>query len=124
MIAGISLLLQGWRGHWRVACIEGAASSAHSAENGGERTNRSPLLNVALVAAALILDVVLMPPLGFVAASAVMFTLVATAFGSRRFVRDAALGLAFAAAIYLVFVPGLGLHLPIGSVWEDILWTR
>lgn len=65
-----------------------------------------------------------MPPLGFVAASAGMFTLVAAAFGSRRFLRDAALGLVFATVIYLVFVHGLGLHLPVGGLWENIPWTR
>ena len=75
-----------------------------------------------LVAAALVLDVVLMPPLGFVVASAVLFACVAAAFGSRRFVLDAALGLAFAGAIYVVFVHGLGLHLPAGSVWESLPW--
>jgi putative tricarboxylic transport membrane protein len=116
-IAGLALLAQGMHGRWRVAWIERDAQASN-------RLLPAPLRNVLLVAAALILDVMLMPPLGFVAASAVMFTLVAAAFGSQRFMRDAALGLAFAAAIHLVFVQGLGLHLPVGSLWEDILWTR
>ncbi len=93
----------------------------------GERAQmQAPALadagGVALVAAALILDVVLMPLLGFIVASAVLFTLVAAAFGSRRLVLDAALGFAFAGAIYLVFVHGLGLHLPVGDLWESMPW--
>jgi putative tricarboxylic transport membrane protein len=64
-----------------------------------------------------------MPPLGFIIASALMFMLVARAFGSRRIVVDAALGLAFAGTIDVVFVHGLGLYLPPGSVWENPPWT-
>jgi putative tricarboxylic transport membrane protein len=66
----------------------------------------------------------LFAPLGFIAASAVLFTCVSAAFGSRRFVLDAAIGIAFAAAIYSIFVHGLGLHLPAGDLWEGVLWRR
>jgi hypothetical protein len=45
---------------------------------------------VSLVAAALTLNVMLFAPLGFVAASAVLFACVSAAFGSRRFVLGAA----------------------------------
>jgi putative tricarboxylic transport membrane protein len=117
VIAGLLLLAQGVRGQWRVLWIERDAQ----ADN---RFFPAPLRNVLLVAAALVFDVILMPSLGFVAASAAMFALVAAAFGSRRFILDAALGLTFGTAIHLVFVHGLGLHLPVGTIWEGILWTR
>jgi putative tricarboxylic transport membrane protein len=79
---------------------------------------------VALVAGALALNVLLFAPLGFIMASAVLFTFVAAAFGSRRFIVDAAIGLAFAATIYVIFVHGLGLSLPSGDLWEGVLWRR
>lgn len=115
LLAGLALLVQGLRGRWRVAWIERDASV---------NTSSAPLRNVLLVAAALTLNVMLFAPLGFVAASAVLFTCISLAFGSRRFVVDAAIGIAFAAAIYVVFVHGLGLHLPAGELWEGMPWRR
>jgi putative tricarboxylic transport membrane protein len=110
LLAGLSLLLQGLRGQWRVVWVERDASAA-------------PLRNVILVAAALTLNVLLFTPLGFIAASAALFTCVAAAFGSRRFVLDAIIGIAFATAIYVIFVHGLGLSLPAGELWSA-LWRR
>lgn len=115
LLAGVSLLVQSLRGYWRVSWIERDASASMSS---------MPLRNVLLVAAALALDVMLFAPLGFIAASAILFTCVSAAFGSRRFVLDAAIGIAFAAAIYVVFVHGLGLHLPAGELWEGMPWRR
>jgi putative tricarboxylic transport membrane protein len=147
-LAGLALLVQAVRGQWQVVWFERFpiletpdASSAHPRGSGNpeaapseltalgprlrgdERISREPLRNVLLIAAALLLDVVLLAPLGFIVASAVLFALVATAFGSRRIVLDAALGLAFSGAIYFVFVYGLGLSLPVGSVWGSLPWT-
>ena len=115
LLAGLGLLVQSLRGAWRVAWVERGSSAGISA---------APLRNVLLVAAALMLNVMLFAPLGFVAASAVLFACVSAAFGSRRFVLDAAIGIAFAAAIYFIFVHGLGLHLPAGDLWEGVLWRR
>jgi putative tricarboxylic transport membrane protein len=44
----------------------------------------------------------------------VLFVLVAAAFGSRRHLRDAVIGLALATLAYVTFVYGLGLNLPAG----------
>jgi putative tricarboxylic transport membrane protein len=115
LLAGLALLLQSLRGLWRVSWIGRDALAS---------TSSKPLRNVLLVAAALTLDVMLFAPLGFIAASAVLFTCVSAAFGSRRFVVDAAIGIAFATAIYAVFVHGLGLHLPAGEFWEGMPWRR
>ena len=70
--------------------------------------------SLGLVIAAVVLEAVLIAPLGFIAASAVAFTLVARAFGSRRIAIDAAIGLALAAVVYLGFARGLGVTLPPG----------
>ena len=114
LLAGISLLRQSLRGQWRVAWVERDAAAA----------SPGPLRNVVLVAAALTLNVLLFAPLGFIAASAVLFTCVSAAFGSRRFVLDVIVGIAFAAAIYVIFVHGLGLSLPAGDLWESMPWRR
>jgi putative tricarboxylic transport membrane protein len=142
ILVGLALLFRSLRGEWRVVWIEHGVE-AHSAQSresgnpdttpsthatlgprfrGNARTIAPPLFNVGLVAAALILDVILMAPLGFIVASATLFTLAAAAFGSRRPLIDAALGLAFGSAIYLVFVRALGLHLPAGDVWGLLPW--
>jgi tripartite-type tricarboxylate transporter receptor subunit TctC len=73
--------------------------------------NRSALL---LVVAGVTLEAVLLRPAGFVIASAVMFILVARAFGSRRLVRDVAIGFVFSLVVFLAFARGLGVSLPTG----------
>jgi putative tricarboxylic transport membrane protein len=118
LLVGVTLLIEAVRGRWRAAWVE------HHLLRGDERTDGTPLRNALLIAAALALNVVLFAPLGFIIASAVLFTCVSAAFGSRRFIIDAMLGIAFAAAIYVVFVHGLGLSLPAGSLWEGLAWTR
>src|SRR5262245_25836923 len=115
LLTGLGLLLESMRTHWRVAWVERESSDGASS---------FPLRNVLLVAAALILNVALFTPLGFITASAVLFACVSAAFGSRRFVFDAIIGIALAAAIYVVFVHGLGLHLPAGDLWEGLPWRR
>jgi putative tricarboxylic transport membrane protein len=114
LLAGMGLLTQSLRGQWRVAWVERDGSTAPSA----------PLRNVLLIAAALTLNVLLFAPLGFIAASAILFACVSAAFGSWRFVPDAIIGIAFGATIYLIFVYGLGLNLPAGDLWEGALWKR
>jgi putative tricarboxylic transport membrane protein len=74
-------------------------------------TNPAALTTLAL---ALVVDVALVDWLGFVVASTLMFAIAARAFGSRRLVRDAFVGLAIAAVIYVAFTRGLGVGLPHG----------
>jgi putative tricarboxylic transport membrane protein len=69
---------------------------------------------VAVIAAGLILHMNLLKPAGFVPAAAVLFLSVTFAFGSRRYLRDAVVGLVLAAVAYLSFTKLLGLQLPAG----------
>lgn len=69
---------------------------------------------VAVIAAGLILHMNLLKTLGFVPAAAILFVSVAFAFGSRRYLRDAAIGLGLAAVAFLAFTRLLGLQLPGG----------
>jgi putative tricarboxylic transport membrane protein len=53
---------------------------------------------------------------GFVPAGIALFACTASAFGSRRWVRDALVGLALCAAVYVTFTYGLGVTLPPGAL--------
>jgi putative tricarboxylic transport membrane protein len=74
-------------------------------------TSRPALARVAL---GLIAFVALLVPTGFVLAGTVLFTCAASAFGSRRWPRDALVGCALCAVVYVLFVHGLGVALPAG----------
>ncbi|MGQ9369661.1 tripartite tricarboxylate transporter TctB family protein [Azospirillum sp. ST 5-10] len=71
---------------------------------------------LALVSGGLVVQMLLLEPLGFWLASALLFAVVARAFGSRRPLWDAALGLALGLAAQVAFVRGLGLTLPAGPL--------
>lgn len=78
---------------------------------GGFELDLPPLL---LVTAGLVAQMLLMRPAGFVIATTLLFVTVARAFGSRRPVRDAAIGLVLCAVVQVAFTRGLGLNLPSG----------
>jgi putative tricarboxylic transport membrane protein len=75
---------------------------------------------VAFVTAGLIANVALIGPLGFSAASMIMFVLVAYGFGSRRPVRDAGIGLVLALTAYFGFAKALGVNIGAGVI-ENLL---
>ena len=69
------------------------------------------------ILAGLALSVVLMEPLGFIPAATVIFVLTARGMGSERLLRDAIFGVLLSATAYIVFGVGLGLRLPLGSLF-------
>ncbi|HEY6630586.1 MAG TPA: tripartite tricarboxylate transporter TctB family protein [Rhizobiaceae bacterium] len=75
---------------------------------------------LGFVAAGLVANVVLIQPLGFTAASVVMFVLVCFGFGSRRPLRDALIALVLALAAYFGFARALGVNIGAGYV-ENVL---
>ena len=75
------------------------------------RTNSNPVVRVAL---GLVAFVALLNLAGFVAAGTVLFAAAASAFGSRRWLRDALLGITLCATVYVAFTYGLGVPLPPG----------
>jgi putative tricarboxylic transport membrane protein len=77
-------------------------------------TSRANVVALATLALALVVEVALIDWIGFVVASTLMFAIAARAFGSRRLARDAIVGLAIAAVIYVAFTRGLGVGLPHG----------
>jgi putative tricarboxylic transport membrane protein len=86
---------------------------------GGEdvdATMEADLRPLAWIGAGLVLSIVLLERAGFPLTGALLFTLTARAFGSRRLVRDALIGLLVATATYVVFARGLGVSLPGGPL--------
>ena len=69
-----------------------------------------------LLLAGLVGAVVVIEPLGFAVAAALVFTASARAFGSRRPVVDAAVGLGLGVLVYVIFSRGLGVSLPGGPL--------
>ena len=69
---------------------------------------------VVWVAVGLVSFVALLNLGGFVAAGSVLFFCTASGFGSRRWLRDALLGVVFCATVYVTFTYGLGVSLPPG----------
>ncbi|GAA3750444.1 hypothetical protein GCM10022225_38400 [Plantactinospora mayteni] len=68
----------------------------------------------ALLSAALLGYVLLLDPAGFVLASAVFFVACARILGSRQWIRDVAVAVPLAFAIYYGFTQGLDITLPAG----------
>ena len=85
-----------------------------SAEAAASRTNSGPVARIAL---GLVGFVALLNLAGFVAAGTVLFACTASAFGSRRWLRDALVGLTLCATVYVTFTYGLGVPLPAG-IWK------
>lgn len=65
---------------------------------------------------------VIVEALGFPLAAAWVFVLTARAFGSRQWLRNALIGVALGALVYMVLAQGLGVALPGGSL--GTLWPR
>ena len=76
------------------------------------RANSAPVVRVAL---GLIAFVALLNLAGFVVAGTVLFACTASAFGSRRWLRDALVGFTLCATVYITFTHGLGVPLPPGA---------
>jgi len=86
-----------------VLIVRGSAAPA------GQRTNSAAVVRMA---AGLVSFVALLNLAGFVMAGTVLFACTASAFGSRRWLRDALVGLTLCAAVYITFTHGLGVRLP------------
>lgn len=81
-----------------------------------DATRQADLRPVAWIVAGLAAAVLLVERAGFPLTATLVFTLTARAFGSRRLVRDGAIGLVLAALTWLVFARGLGVTLPGGPL--------
>jgi putative tricarboxylic transport membrane protein len=80
--------------------------------------NRSAVMRVALGLAVFALA---LNGLGFIAAGTVLFAFTSSAFGSRRLLRDVAVGFGLCAIVHAVFTYGLDVPMSSGLL---ALWTR
>jgi len=102
---GLWLLYEALAGGWRNVPDE-------SPEARGEHAFHAPAF--LWVTAGLFAHMILIGTAGFVIAGAVLLACVARGFGSRRFVRDLAVGFVLALAAFLFFVKFLNVNLPGG----------
>jgi len=103
IVSGAFLLYEALTGGWR-SMPEPAERTEHALHWGA----------FAWISAGLIAHMALMQWAGFVLAGALLFTCVARGFGSARWLRDAAIGLAIALGVFLFFVRVLNVSLPGG----------
>lgn len=75
---------------------------------------------MAIVAIAIALHVILLDIAGYIIAATVCFFGVSFGFGSRKYLKDFLVSLAFALVVYFSFTKGLNINLPAG-IFEGIL---
>jgi putative tricarboxylic transport membrane protein len=105
VVVGAWLLYEALAGGWRHRATVSPATR-------GEHPFHAPAF--LWVSAGLVAHMILIGTAGFVVAGATLFACVARGFGSRRFVRDAAIGFTVALAAFLFFVKLLNVSLPGG----------
>lgn len=98
VLLGITLLVQALRGEWKI------------------EEDQTPVDWHALgwVLLGLVLNVVLIQPLGFIVASTLLFCCIARAFGSTVLLRDGLIAIVFAAVTYIGFDRILGVNIGAG----------
>lgn len=69
---------------------------------------------LAVISAALLLQVVLLRSVGFIITAAILFMAVTYAFGSRQYLRNLVIAILLAIVVYAGFTRGLNLQLPAG----------
>lgn len=109
MALGAGLTLVALRGGWSHALPDAATAPPAN------------LRATALMGAALLANLALIGPAGFAVAATVQFVLVCAAFGSRRPLRDLAIGAALSLGAFFLFVEALGVNIGAGLVEGAIL---
>jgi putative tricarboxylic transport membrane protein len=119
---GLALAWQSWRAKPTPpldppSVMDAPGSLLDAPGTGGDTTDWLPPVAIAV---GLIQQILLFEVLGFVPTAAILFFCVAYGFGSRRYLRDAAIAIALAIVAYVGFVHALSLHLPAG-ILEGVL---
>jgi putative tricarboxylic transport membrane protein len=99
--------------------LSGAASVISARRASLEDLPDQPKLNlwpVGLISAALLLEAALISRLGWIPVVATVFVAGTYAFGDRRILSNAVIGLVLATVILLAFTLGLGIDLPLGPL--------
>ena len=109
-LVGLALILEVLRG--RYATPDG--------DEPGDPFVPANFKTMAILAAAIGLHVILLEIAGYVVAATLCFWGVAFAFGSRKYLKDLGISLAFAGIVYFSFTKGLNINLPSGF-FEGVL---
>jgi putative tricarboxylic transport membrane protein len=140
LVLGLAFLWQSWRAKPAAPGIDAPGSLLDTPGTGGDKADWHAL---AMIGLGLVVQILLLDPggapfgldhvfaslgsplaeiitaiSGFIPTAAFLFLCVAIGFGSRRYLRDAIIGILLATAAYVGFVHGLGLPLPPGAVGE------
>jgi putative tricarboxylic transport membrane protein len=89
----------------------------HIAHEGGFELD---WMAVGLISVGIIAEMLLMERVGWMIAATVLYFLGALAFGERRYLISALIGLALAGFTFVIFNYGLDLSLPTGELWESL----
>src|SRR5215203_2659476 len=117
-IVGAGLVIVGaWLAY---EALTGRAATGSAESEDADPTLPTDWRCISLLALALLAYLLLIERAGFIIASAALFVMAAFAMGSRRLVRDIAIGIVMSTVLYVVFSRGLGLSLPAG-ILEGIL---
>ena len=103
-LVGIGLIMQVLRG--RLGTPEG--------DQPGAPFLGANFKTMTIIATAIALHVILLEIAGYVIAATVCFFGVAYGFGSRKYLKDLGISLAFALVVYFSFTIGLNINLPSG----------
>ncbi len=103
LVVGVWLLWEALAGGWR---------NRGTRDEGAEHAFHAPAF--CWISAGLFGHMALIGWAGFVIAGALLFACVARGFGSKRVMRDAALGFALSVAVFAFFVKLLNVNLPAG----------
>ena len=111
-IVGVGLILLGL---WLAAeAVTGRTTRPTTDSEDADPTLPTDWSTVGMLVASLVVYLLLIERAGFVIASALLFFGATFAMGSRRVVRDLAIGIALSFIVYLVFTRTLDLRLPAG----------
>src|SRR5262245_48782509 len=103
LVLGALFAVAGWRGGWRDPEAEAELGAPH-------------LDRLFWVALGLLLNVVLIPWLGFTLSSTILFVCIARGFGSRQLIRDLVIGFLLALVSYVGFAKLLAIKLGEGVI--------
>ena len=103
-LVGIGLIMQVLRG--RLGTPEG--------DEPGDPFLGANFKTMTIIATAIALHVILLEIAGYVIAATVCFFGVSYGFGSRKYLKDFGISLAFALVVYFSFTKGLNINLPSG----------
>jgi putative tricarboxylic transport membrane protein len=76
---------------------------------------------VVAISVTLLMEMLLIKPLGWIPVSTAAFAIVASIFGSRQVLRNIVFGAVLAGATFVLFNFGLGFRLPVGGLVEALL---